>query len=85
MKITDKTSIPIFLVAGSVPAFIGGIMWLSFIAYTSDTAAKDVVKIKSEQKEVNQEIKVELKEIRLELSEISQRQIRMEEQMRKKQ
>jgi sensor domain CHASE-containing protein len=71
MNLNEKTTIPIWAVFASIPALVGGIMWLSFIAYTSNTSASEIADIKLESKEIN-------KEVRLQLIQINDRLTRIE-------
>ena len=71
MNINEQTTIPLWAMLASIPALIGAIMWLSFIAYTSNSAAASVTEIKSESKELH-------KEVRLQLIQINDRLTRIE-------
>jgi hypothetical protein len=73
----ERTTIPIWAIAASIPAFVGGVMWLSFIAYTSNSAAASVTEIKSESKELH-------KEVRLQLIQINDRLTRIETKLESK-
>jgi hypothetical protein len=77
LKIDEKTTIPINMVALLVPALIGAIMWLSFIAYTSNSSAAQISEIKTESKELN-------KEVRLQLILVNERLTRIETKLESK-
>lgn len=70
MNLNEKTTIPLWAVIASIPAVIGGIMWLSFIAYTSNSSASQITEIKSESKELNKEVRMQLIQINDRLTRI---------------
>jgi hypothetical protein len=70
MNLNERTTIPLWAVIASVPAVIGGIMWLSFIAYTSNSSASQITEIKSESKELNKEVRIQLIQINDRLTRI---------------
>lgn len=45
-------------------------MWLSFIAYTSNSSASQITEIKSESKELNKEVRIQLIQINDRLTRI---------------
>lgn len=70
MKINENTTIPLWAMIASVPAIVGGIMWLSFIAYTSNSSASQITEIKSESKELHREVRLQLIQINDRLTRI---------------
>lgn len=72
MKITEKTSIPLFAVFGSIPIVVGGIFWLTAISFKGDQALAANEKQDQYIKEIIGDVKV-----------IKETVIRMEERQRK--
>lgn len=44
MKISEKTTVPLFTVLLAIPSFIGGIGWLTAISFKTDSALAENVK-----------------------------------------
>lgn len=44
MRISEKTTIPLFAVIGSIPIVVGGIFWLTAISFKTDNAIAENVK-----------------------------------------
>jgi hypothetical protein len=38
MRISEKTTVPLFAVLLTLPTFVGGILWLTAISFKADTA-----------------------------------------------
>jgi len=71
MHLNQNTTIPLWAIIASIPVLVGGIMWISFIAYASQSAAYEITEIKADYKEVS-------KEVRLQLIQINDRLLRIE-------
>jgi hypothetical protein len=61
MDINAKTTIPLWAAITSVPAIIGAIMWISFIAYKTDANA-DTIKSLEASKDKHLELLIKIKE-----------------------
>lgn len=60
-NLDNKTTIPIFALAASVPTFFGFVLWLSSIAFTANSAEKKVAELEKQQRTYN-ELLVSIKE-----------------------
>jgi hypothetical protein len=70
LKIDENTTIPVQWALVAIPALLGGMIWLSFIAYTSNTSAAQIVEMKAEAKEVTKDVSLQLREMNDRLSRI---------------
>lgn len=70
-EINESTTIRIFPVVMAIPAIIGLVSWISFIAYTTNSNASQIQEIRIDRKDAS-------KDIRLQLSIISDRLSRIE-------
>lgn len=70
MQINDKTTVPFYAVIIAIPSFCAFVYWISFIAYTSNSSAAEIIEIKGNTKEFNKELRVQLSEINTRLSRI---------------
>lgn len=66
----ERTTVPMWWIAVAVPTFVGGIAWLSSIAYTSTTSAAQILEMKAEAKEINKDVGLQLREMNDRLSRI---------------
>ena len=71
MTVIDEiATIPIYAAIIALPAFVGLVSWISFIAYTSSSNAAAIIEIKTEGKDINKEVRLQLSEINSRLSRI---------------
>ena len=66
----EETRIKAWMLFAAVPTFVGAIAWITFIAYTSNTSAAQILEIKAEAKEVNKDVSLQLREMNERLSRI---------------
>jgi hypothetical protein len=45
VKLSEETTIPFWWMLVAIPTFIGGVTWISFIAYTSTASAEKIEKL----------------------------------------
>lgn len=73
MNLSEKTTIPLWAVFAMIPTFVGGIVWVTFIAHTTTASAQRIEKL-----EQVQDQRYEL------LLDIRERLVRIEERLKKK-
>ena len=79
MKITEKTTVPLFAVFGSIPIVVGGIFWLTAISFKGDLAVAENIK----QDKILQDQSQTLKEQLQMLQNVEKVVIRIEERLRR--
>ena len=61
MNLSEETTIPFWWALVAIPTFIGGVTWISFIAYTSTASANKIEKLEH-RIEKKEEILTQIKE-----------------------
>ena len=61
MKLDEATTIPMWWMFVAVPTLVGGIVWLSFIAYSSEASASKLQKLE-ERFDKKEELLIQIRE-----------------------
>lgn len=61
MEINTKTTVPLWAILSGIPAIVGAIMWISFIAYNTEANAENIKDLQA-QKDKHLELLIKIKE-----------------------